>query len=105
MNKIYFLRHQANGVVHEFPFAEPPTEAQMKAVMRLCFMRHGGSHKKTPDEPFWTRVVEVELLGPNDIPDVPERVLTGVSVPGVGKADTNEVSASGTGHVEVPADK
>jgi hypothetical protein len=102
MAKLYYVRHQAAGIVYEFPFSQPPSEKQQRAVARFCFQKVGRiSHEKTPDKPYWTRIVEVELLGPDELPDVPERVLTGVTVAGAGKADAGEVTANGTGHVEV----
>jgi hypothetical protein len=99
MAKIYMVRHQANGLVHEYPFAQKPTEAQLDAISRLCFQRHGFSHPKTPDEPYWTRIVEVDLLGPNDAIEVPERDLSAVSVPGAAVAASGLYGVSGAGHV------
>ncbi len=68
MAKIYLVQHQAHGVVGAFPFAEPPTEAQLERVWTYCFGIHGASHQKTPSEPYWQQVLEVELLGPEDMP-------------------------------------
>lgn len=100
--KVYFLRHQADNVSYDFPFAEPPTEAQLQPLLRRCTQRHGVAHSKTPDQPHWIKIVEVEVLGPNDIPEVPEVVLSPVIPKGTGKAETAELSVTGTGHVATP---
>ena len=93
MASIFFLRHQAGNVLHEYPFASPPTDEQKEALERLCIQRHGVSHAKTPGEPYWMRVVEVPLLGDDDVPSVPELSLSVVSEAGVPKI---AVSATGT---------
>jgi hypothetical protein len=92
--KIYLVQHQANGVVHEFPFSSPPSEAQLEAVWTFCFQSHGASHSKTPGEPYWQIVKEVEVLGPNDIPVIPARGLSVVSTAAAG-----EFGVSGVGTV------
>ena len=69
--KIYFVRHQAAGVVSKYPFAEPPTEEQITAVCRECEPHWGAEHPKT-GEAYWAIPVEAELLGPTDIPKPPE---------------------------------
>lgn len=99
MAKIYFVRHQAHGIVHEFPFAEHPTQEQVAAVARFCFQSYGHGHPKTPDQPYWTKVVERDVLGPNDKPAVPERVLAPAGEKGVGKTEAGTIVASGTGLV------
>lgn len=100
MASIYIVRHQANGFVHEFPFSSPPTDEQKAAIGRLCFQRHGFGHVKTPSEPYWLKVVEVPLLGPSDVPDVPERDLSTVPVaPGEARAELPTRTVSGSGHV------
>lgn len=108
MAKIYYLRHQAHGVVYDFPFAEPPSEQQHAAVERFCFQKHGGMHSK--GSPYWMRLVEVNLLGAGDVPDVPERDLkqlnmgqglVGDGIRGDGGAETN-YKAFGTGSVTNP---
>lgn len=98
MKKIYFVRHQAGGVVHEFPFAQYPTDQQIAAVESICFDRHGFSHKKTPDQPYWTRVDEVSLFED----EIPEVKKAGLSIANV--ANAAEFSASGIGHVSERAD-
>jgi hypothetical protein len=64
MLKVYFIRHQARGVLHDLPFSEPPTEKQLEAVALLCAAAHGLVHPKTL-EPYWIRVVDVEVRGPD----------------------------------------
>lgn len=93
MASVFFVRHQAAGVVHEYPFAETPNAEQMAAVGKLCFQRFGFGHVKTPDEPYWLRVVEVELLDTRTLPVVPDRSLSVVSEAGTPKFN---VSAAGT---------
>lgn len=96
MAKLFFIRHQAAGVLFQFPFAQAPTQAQRVAVERFCVQQNGVSHSKTPGVPYWTRVVELDVLGPNDIPDVPEHTLSIVSSGG-GNAD--KFIVDGQGHV------
>lgn len=99
MAKVYFVRHQAAGVVWKFPFSEHPTETQVAAVAKDCFHDHGFGHSKTPDEPYWTTVVEVDVLGAEDAPTVRERSLSVVSAPGVAAADAPQLAVSGSGTV------
>ncbi len=66
--KIYFIKHQAHGVVWEYPFSADPTEAQLERVWQYCFSIHGASHQKTPGEPYWQQVVSSEVLGPDAAP-------------------------------------
>jgi hypothetical protein len=96
MSKIYFVRHQAAGVLTDYPFASSPTDKQLEALSRLCFQRHGATHPKG-DSAYWTRVVELDVLGPNDIPEVPERDLSSVSAGG--SASASEFTVSGVGTV------
>lgn len=96
MATIYFVRHQAAGVLHQFPFAQSPTPAQVDALGKLCFQAHGAAHPKSK-EPYWLTVVEVPTLGAGDVPEVPERSLSVASEAGV---DKFEVSARG--HVTLP---
>lgn len=99
MAKIYFVRHQAHGVVSEFPFSAPPSEQQIAAVAKRCFHSHGFGHAKTPDQPYWTKVVEFDVLGPSDVPEVPDRVLGPAGTPGAGAASTGQFGISGAGHI------
>jgi hypothetical protein len=93
MAKIYFVRHQAEGVVTQFPFSAPPSEEQVAAVSRFCFQSWGPTHPK--GDPYWTRVVEFDVLGPSEVPDVPQRALS-LSKENVAEPGKNEVSARGT---------
>jgi hypothetical protein len=95
MEKIYLARHQAHGVVHEFPFSQAPTESQMAKVWSFCFGIHGASHPKTPSEPYWITVVEREVLGPEDSPVFEAPGLKSVSSVAV----VGELSVSGVGTV------
>lgn len=99
MAKIYYVQHQAHGVAHEFPFAEHPTQNQVALVAKHCFALHGFGHPKTPDQPYWTRVIDVELLGPDDAPAIREPGPVGVSEPGVGKVVSPGPTVSGFGHI------
>lgn len=99
MAKIYFVRHQAHGIVHEFPFAEHPSQDQVAAVAKFCFQSHGFGHAKAPDVPYWTMVVERDVLGADELPDVPERVLGPASEAGVAKAEAGKALVSGNGTV------
>lgn len=95
MNKIYLARHQAHGVVHEFPFSDPPTEAQLAKVWTFCFGIHGASHPKTPSEPYWLNVAEIAVLGPSDVPEFETPGLKSVA----STALVGELSVSGAGTV------
>lgn len=99
MAKIYFVRHQAHGIVADFPFSEHPSKEQVAAVAKWCFNIHGFGHAKTPDQPYWTRVVDFDLLGASDIPKVEERVLGVAGEPGAARSSSSTFVASGTGHV------
>lgn len=60
---VFFVRHQAAGVVHQFAFLREPTDAQVAQVVAYCrSVGHAEGHPKSPDEPYWTRVVESPLL-------------------------------------------
>lgn len=99
MSKIYFVQHQAHGVAFEFPFGAPPSSEQIAAVNRYCFQHHGFGHAKTPDQPYWTRVIDVDVLGPNQVPEVAERALGPAGKPGHGVASPTQFGVSGVGHV------
>jgi hypothetical protein len=85
MAKVYFVRHQAGGVMHEYPFAAPPDAEQQAAISKLCSQRFGFSHSKTPGEPYWTSVVGVDLLGSGDVPAIEEQSAGTANMAGVGK--------------------
>ena len=99
MSKVYFVRHQAAGIVAKYPFAEHPTEAQVAAVAKECFHSHGFGHAKTPDKPYWTTVVDFDVLGESDVPTVEERSLSVATAPGVGLAEAGQFGVSGAGNV------
>lgn len=99
MSKVYFVRHQAAGIVTKYPFAEHPSEEQVAAVAKECFQSFGFGHAKTPDAPYWTRVEPFDLLGPTDVPVVEERSLSVAGSPGVGVAAAPQFSVSGTGTI------
>jgi hypothetical protein len=96
--KVYFFRHQAAGVLWQYPFSAPLTDEQLASLARLCFQSHGERHPKT-GEPYWCKGVAVEVLSPGDIPAVPERALSVAS-----KADTSRVTVEGVGHVDNPTE-
>lgn len=99
MDKVYFVRHQAHGIVHEFPFAAPPTDDQVAAVVRYCFQLHGACHPKTPDVPYWTKVVDRDVIGVGVVPEVPERALSVAGKAGEAHVDAAEFTVSGVGFV------
>ncbi len=99
MAKIYFVRHQAHGIVADFPFYEHPSAEQVAAVAKWCFNIHGFGHLKTPKEPYWTRVVSFDLLGVNDVPQVPDRSLTVMGDAASARSAASPFVAEGTGHV------
>lgn len=94
MSKVYFVRHQAAGILFELPFAQSPTDEQLAACAARCFRVHGFGHPKTPTEPYWVRVEEFDVLGPDAIPSVPEITLSVASAAGA-----TEFSVSGAGEV------
>lgn len=110
-NQIFFLRHQAGGVLHKYPFTAPPTSAQKAAVWKECFQSHGEMHPKehlnedgvtTHKKPYWTfddprALVTVDVLGPNDVPAVEDRDLRKVN-----EAAAAAPVASGKGTVTNP---
>ena len=99
--KIYFLRHQAAGIVHKYPFSSPPTDEQRAAVERECFQQHGAAHPKT-GESYWMTVVDVELVGVSDVIDVPERSLASVDAPAA-SAGAPRLAVEAFGTVRNPA--
>ena len=98
MTTIYFARHQAVGVLWQYPFAAQPTDAQLEALRRLCFQQHGATHPKTK-EPYWLNVIDMPLLDAATVPEVPERSLKTTGSAGAGVPET---TVSGVGRVENP---
>lgn len=98
MATIRFVRHQAAGVLYDFPFADEPTAKQLDALTAFCELRHGKAHPKT-GEPYWLRVVEVTVLGASDAPRVgPVGVVGNDSA----EATVPEFSVDGIGSVSNP---
>lgn len=95
---LYFVRHQAEGVVWRFPFLTPPSDAQKAAVNARCAMAHGQSHPKTK-EPYWLQVVEVDALNEGEIPAPPAIEAPG---DGVSRIGIPPITMSGVGHIENP---
>lgn len=95
--QIYFVRHQAAGVLYGYPFTDRPTVAQLDALTAHCRSRHGDVHPKT-GEPYWSRVVAVDVLAPDDMPMLPE---AGGNV-ALAAASAQPFAISGVGHVRNP---
>ena len=98
MSKMHLMRHQAHGLLWQFPFESPPTDAQQAVLADYCLRLHGENHPKT-GEPYAAWVEEVELLGPNDEPRA--------FIPVGGSSRDNSAGmpgnqASGVGHVSNP---
>lgn len=96
MAKIYFVRHQAAGILTSYPFASEPSKEQLAAIERLCFQGYGAEHPKSK-EPYWLRVIEAEVLGPSDIPSVPDLVEVTLRVARDPVSIANEASLSKLG--------
>jgi hypothetical protein len=96
MSKIYLVRHQAEGLLWQFPFAAPPTEAQQAVLQARCDRVHGPKHPKT-EEPYFFKVVELSLLDATDVPAVAVAV-SGDSASG-GKSEAGLFGSSGAGTV------
>ncbi len=94
MAKVYFVRHQAAGILTDYPFSQSPTQEQQDRLATLCFQRHGLTHKKT-NEPYWLNVVELETLGLDDLPEIEPPSLSVVNEAKVG-SDKFSVAATGT---------
>jgi hypothetical protein len=89
--KIFFYRHQAGGVLWQFPFKSQPTEQDCAVLRAMMVMRHGFKHPKTT-EPYWDRIVSIELLEPGSMKaDVEEKTT---------KATTTEFQVSGSANVK-----
>lgn len=88
--KIYYVRHQAAGVVHEHPFTSPPSQDDLDAVLATCESRHGKKHPKTGAS-YWAKVIvlDTELKA-----DDPNRVKTHSCAHG-GSAESVDKRAAG----------
>jgi len=71
--KVYFPRHQAAGILTDYPFEEPPTAEQTAPLLVMLRERHGEVHPKT-GAAHWTTVVSSEVLAPSDVPKGQARV-------------------------------
>ena len=118
MSKVIFLRHQNEGLIWQFPFAQQPTEAQTKAIREVLEAKHGKYSKRCAtcdnrevDHPhsdcdgfdaaplkFWT--MEVEVLGPEAIPTIE---LPRSNVSASGKAEVGDVTITAVAQVEAPS--
>lgn len=72
MSKIYFVRHQAAGIITKYPFSQSPSDEQIAAIKRECQAAHGELHPKEDEDgnraPYWTQVIDFDVLGPSDVP-------------------------------------
>lgn len=98
--KVFFLRHQAGGVLHEHPFAARPTEAQLAPLRAMCAWRHGEKHPRS-GQPYWSDVVAVDVLGPGDVPHFEPPTATSTSS-GHGSGSFGDLKAHGVGRVRNP---
>lgn len=96
--KVFFIRHQAAGLITKYAFANYPTQTQIDAVSRECFQQFGAAHPKT-GETYFLQVVESVLLSSDAAIDVPERALNTVTT---GSTMAGDLGASGFGHVRNP---
>ena len=101
---VFFLRHQAAGIVHDHPFASRPTDAQIAPLRSLLEWRHGAAHPRT-GQAYWMDVVAIEVHEDGAIPvvDIP------AGAPGprgrasaVGVGGFADLSAHGNGFVRNP---
>lgn len=97
MAKIYMVRHQAHGLLWQFPFESSPTNEQQAVLADYCARLHGENHPKT-GEAYWSSVAEIELLGPEDAPQA--LVPVGGATESGAAMSVNTVSA--VGHVSNP---
>lgn len=65
--KVYKLRHQAAGVLHDKTYAKPPSEEEVAKVKARLDVKHGTHHRKTKD-PLFLRVVEETLESDEELP-------------------------------------
>lgn len=63
MSKIFFLRHQNEGVLWQMPFAESPSDAQIAAVRAMLEARHGAGR--------FLIVVAADLIEPGAVIEPP----------------------------------
>ena len=102
--KVYYVRHQAAGIVADvdgkpYAFKQQPNDMQLAALKRICIARHGEIHKKRDTE-WWMKVVEADVIG-NEVPAIPEPETTG-SLTASGKAELSGPRGSGSATVRNP---
>ncbi len=56
--RVFFVRHQAAGLLHMYPFVAQPTEKQLATLAQLCTARCGAN-----DDGWWMQVVSVDSVG------------------------------------------
>jgi hypothetical protein len=87
--KLYFVRHQAAGVLHDTPFAAPPSGTELALLLARCEASHGKTHPKT-GAAYWAKVICVDTDKPVDHP---ERSRTHGGVNGESCAEADAKSA------------
>lgn len=99
-NKIYFYRHQAEGVLYSKPFASEPTAEQLAALDKLMLFKHGQFHPKEASKPdgeeratYWSRVESFNLI---DAVEVIDSTPPSLSVVSEAEAPRSTVSGVGT---------
>lgn len=105
MARIWFVRHQAENIVHKYPFAQRPTEEQLAPVRRWLLWLHGPTHPKS-GAPYWLEVVSFDVLGPGEVPQIealPEPVARQGRPSGAASVSFGDVEMSGRGAVRNPA--
>ena len=97
--EVFFIRHQAAGVIWQTPFAQPPTVQQFEAIRTHVERTTGRVHPKT-GEVFWLKVVAVRVLEPSDTIESapPKEPSSGDGA----RADVPRVTASVAMTVEPP---
>lgn len=91
--KVFFLRHQAEGVLHAYPFATRPSPEQLQPLLEACERKWGPGHPKTGD-PFSFFIVELDAIAEGELPKLPE--------PPVAAPSVQPFTISAVGHVENP---
>jgi hypothetical protein len=91
MRKLYLVRHQKAGILTDYAFTEPPSEAQMTPLVAIAERLHGKSG--------WVRVYELVLLEPGEIPQIALPDAAGGNGGNAGSAAAKLFVGSGTGQV------
>lgn len=101
--KIYFYRHQAGGLLSQYPLSAPPSEDDLAALRQLMRVRHGTHHPKTKTL-YWEKIVELECIDRGQLSKLLKEQATAAEAgakAGAAEASLQSVSVSGTGTVEV----